>query len=113
MKNKRQIRLTEGELHNIVKTCVKKIIKESEEIAGNKVYNACLEILSQTDDSNTLNDILSSTPVNGLTYAEAESVCNVLDAFMFGSDTIYDDGLGDRHSMVDQKVLNLLRRNVQ
>ena len=113
MKNNRRIRLTEGDLHNIIKTCVKKIIKESEEIEGNKVYNACLEILSQRDDSNTINDILSSTPVNGLTYAEAESVCSVLDAFLFGSDTIYDNGLGDRHSMVDQDVLNLLKRNVR
>lgn len=111
----KKVRLTEGDLRRIVKKSVNRILKESEDQlngSDQKIYDACVYILSQTEGSRTINDILSDTIVSDLTYAEAEAVCNILDAYAFGTDTIYDDGVGNKNSMVNQHIVNMLRNNV-
>lgn len=114
MRNRR--RLTEGDIRRIIRKTIKSVLREEDNAveqlhpSDQRIYNACVDILSQRNENTTINDLLDSE-VKGLSYAEAEEVCSTLYACVFDCDTIFDDNAGERHSLVNQKVANLLKQN--
>lgn len=90
---KNKIRLTESQLHNIIKDSVKKVLREGKNV-NPKVQQKIKELMSQVNNSNTMYEILEETPADGLTIWEAMEVFHALEKLWYDSDNFLDNGQG-------------------
>ena len=75
---KNKVRFTESQLHRVIKESVNRVINEISEV-NPKVQQKVKELMAQIDDSNTMYEILETTPADGLTIWEAMEVFNALE----------------------------------
>ena len=132
---KKTIRLTEGDLHRIIKGSVKKILKENDDIpfqisvpfedykhkdypieklsdSDKRVYEACLRVIDEKRKSNAaLYEVLEEMPADGLSLSEAEQVCSITDNYYSGSRMIFSGPSGEYNDTVDYRIVRLLQQH--
>ena len=136
MNKKQTIKLTESELHRIIKESVNMILREENNGITNintpyerykdedypmedlspsskKVYIWCMKVLDEMRNSgDPLYDTLENFPADGLTLAEAEEVCAITDNYVSGARMIFSSGQSDENNdTVDYRIVKLLQQN--
>lgn len=136
MNKKQTIKLTESELHRIIKESVNMILREENNGINNintpyerykdedypmedlspsskKVYIWCMKVLDEMRNSgDPLYDTLENFPADGLTLAEAEEVCAITDNYVSGARMIFSSGQSDENNdTIDYRIVKLLQQN--